>query len=381
MAKFLDYDGLVHYTSCFKPGLVDLVDSGAKNLIPITRDDIKAVNPNYTWNGYTATVAGLSFTVNEDLSVTISGTTSTTAYEFVLLPRSKGVSFLPNGDYVLSGGYSGTYGTNLQLGVNRTSGGSGVRYASYVGTPVEFTVSDAPAANGVWIGITNNSPGLQINATVKPMICTKSAWNISQKFVPYRPTYEETVEQVAENENNILKQQDTIADGGNGYALINGKRLYMVDTTPTDGRQGDKWIDENSVKSCQQSDNLINLETVTYGYYINASGEIIQSAAPYDTDKLNLTDYIAVSAAKYTLSASKNSTVNTIVAFCWFDANGDFLSRTTQEVDEKATYSFTAEPVTGAVSMRINYISNDNKPMLNTGDTAKPYEPYGLIWK
>lgn len=35
------------------------------------------------------------------------------------------------------------------------------------------------------------------------MLCSKAAWDVSQKFVPYRPTYEETVEQVAENENNI----------------------------------------------------------------------------------------------------------------------------------------------------------------------------------
>lgn len=36
------------------------------------------------------------------------------------------------------------------------------------------------------------------------MLCSKAAWDVSQKFVPYLPTYEDTVEQVAENENNIL---------------------------------------------------------------------------------------------------------------------------------------------------------------------------------
>lgn len=52
----------------------------------------------------------------------------------------------------------------------------------------------------------------------------------------------EKVGQISINQNNISAQQDTIADGGNGYAIINGKRLYISDTTPTDARTGDFWI-------------------------------------------------------------------------------------------------------------------------------------------
>ena len=42
------------------------------------------------------------------------------------------------------------------------------------------------------------------------------------------------VAQIATNQENIENQQNTVATGGNGYAIINGIRLY-VDTTPPTG--------------------------------------------------------------------------------------------------------------------------------------------------
>lgn len=41
------------------------------------------------------------------------------------------------------------------------------------------------------------------------------------------------VTQIGVNENNISLQQDTTAQGGNGYAIINGGRVYFSDTAPT----------------------------------------------------------------------------------------------------------------------------------------------------
>lgn len=51
--------------------------------------------------------------------------------------------------------------------------------------------------------------------------------------------------QIAANEEAIDSQQETIASGGNGYALINGIRLYVSSTAPTgtipDGSIGVGW--------------------------------------------------------------------------------------------------------------------------------------------
>lgn len=41
------------------------------------------------------------------------------------------------------------------------------------------------------------------------------------------------VAQITTNKNNISLQQDTTAQGGNGYAIINGGRVYFSDTAPT----------------------------------------------------------------------------------------------------------------------------------------------------
>lgn len=43
----------------------------------------------------------------------------------------------------------------------------------------------------------------------------------------------EKVAQIETNKNNISMQQDSVAEGGQGYAIINGQRLYMSDTVPT----------------------------------------------------------------------------------------------------------------------------------------------------
>jgi hypothetical protein len=45
------------------------------------------------------------------------------------------------------------------------------------------------------------------------------------------------------NTTNISNQQEAVADGGNGYAIINGKRLYLQTTEPTgDIPDGSVWI-------------------------------------------------------------------------------------------------------------------------------------------
>jgi hypothetical protein len=53
------------------------------------------------------------------------------------------------------------------------------------------------------------------------------------------------VQQISTNETNISNQQNTTAQGGNGYAIINGIRLYVSSTAPTgnipDGSVGVGW--------------------------------------------------------------------------------------------------------------------------------------------
>ena len=62
----------------------------------------------------------------------------------------------------------------------------------------------------------------------------------------------EDVEQISTNKTNISKQQDTTAQGGNGYAIINGIRLYMEGTpTATVELLGNKWIYKSNLYECK----------------------------------------------------------------------------------------------------------------------------------
>lgn len=55
----------------------------------------------------------------------------------------------------------------------------------------------------------------------------------------------EKVAQIATNQGNIEGQQNATSSGGNGYAIINGIRLYVATSAPTgdipDGSVGVGW--------------------------------------------------------------------------------------------------------------------------------------------
>lgn len=152
--------------------LINLIDTGPKNVA--------------NWNASTQTITDVTFTVN-DADRTVTTTASGTA----AARRQKGLNFtvpatLPAGDYVLSGCPSG----------GEVSGT--VKYCLYVwdftdsvrisqndtGDGVIFNWTPNPAHTyqiGVDIRSGTNPNGL----TFKPMICAKSAYNISNKYVPY----------------------------------------------------------------------------------------------------------------------------------------------------------------------------------------------------
>lgn len=95
----------------------------------------------------------------------------------------------------------------------------------------EFDLPSDATRFRVWFNAANDS-------LTNIMFCTKTAWDISNTNVPYIPTN-------AELSETINGQQNTTASGGNGYALINGIRLYASHTAPTgdipDGSIGVGW--------------------------------------------------------------------------------------------------------------------------------------------
>lgn len=168
------------------PELIELVDSGAKNELELVTPYGSGLtnNPN------------LTVTLNSDQTITVNGSVTT------------------SGAIVISNTISGKLGKYLS---GRPAGVTAdIRLTAYSQPSWSTAGNDY---NGKGATITDNGNILitiyviagqtYSNLTFKPMICSKAAWDVSQKFVPYRPTYEETVEQVAENKNNISSLQIT----------------------------------------------------------------------------------------------------------------------------------------------------------------------------
>ena len=189
-AGFTDYKSYSLPNTKITPALIECVDSGKKNLLPVSA------------GGGTRWV---------DIACNI-----------------------PAGDYVLSFGslittWESTTGF-IQFSMfdeNYTMVTSNYTYISLttksaqvstIGTTKILRVYASPTA------ITDKAVTF-----ANAMVCEKSLWDVSQKFVPYRPSYDETVEQVAENKNNISTKI-----GASDYASQNTGGTVRVWTT-TDG--------------------------------------------------------------------------------------------------------------------------------------------------
>ena len=148
--------------------LIELVDGGAKNKL------------NHT--AYTRTVNGVTYTVNADRSITITSDGTNTQSLLYLVQNYE----LPAGDYVLSGCPEGS-STTFDL---RVKAGS-TTYTNYDGG-TEFTYNGTDALESTIVVRAAQT----LNITMKPMICTKTEWGISQSYQPYRPSYQELYEMV-----------------------------------------------------------------------------------------------------------------------------------------------------------------------------------------
>ena len=148
--------------------LVELVDGGAKN-------KLKLSNPSVP--------TGLTCTANSDGSYTVSGT----------LSSANSITFSINavdGDLILSGCPAGG-GTSTYL-CRITKSGVAVSESTDTGSGSNvFTMDGIDYAYAIRF-----SAGTYANIVFKPMICTKAAWDISQTYQPYRPSYQELYEMI-----------------------------------------------------------------------------------------------------------------------------------------------------------------------------------------
>lgn len=152
--------------------LDDVKQGFANNLIPY---------PYYRADTYTHN--GITYTVNDDLSVTANGTaTATSTYNFRGRTETTNTLYLAEGSYTLSGCPSGGGSSTYRLRVNETYNNAGRTVANDSGNGDTFTVDAEKAVypKGVYVEIYT---GTTVNNLVfKPML---EKGTVAHDYVPY----------------------------------------------------------------------------------------------------------------------------------------------------------------------------------------------------
>lgn len=233
-AGFTSYQPYSIPNTIITPELIELVDSGAKNELSLSLAEMQSINTGQgvSWSGNVCTIAGITFTVNDDMTITVNGTLTGERALFRIFYNRANIW----GGKILSGcpqnGSNMTYGINLEQ----------------VTTPWASIAQDYGSGSKIIENTTVNIYGYIVvkqsvnNLTFKPMICTKAAWDVSQKYVPYRPSYEDLSEQVETNKNNISSLSGSVSSLANRGA----KNAYRITNVPTVSGVTITQIDESS---------------------------------------------------------------------------------------------------------------------------------------
>ena len=113
------------------------------------------------------TINGITFTVNDDGTVTANGTATAQA-DFILKSRTAGIYEFEPGEYILNGCPSGSGVNTYRLMCNKTVNGSGVGTGIDLGGGVKINVTEEETPYSVYISIAADAT--VNNVVFKPMI-------------------------------------------------------------------------------------------------------------------------------------------------------------------------------------------------------------------
>lgn len=191
-----------------RAGLVDVVDSGAKNLLDLSSTDTSSITKS----------EAITITRDSANEFTITRAASPTAVQEVKIPIP--TSFPTNKYVILSGCPSnGAYATySVEVWENNAYlSDAGGDYGS--GTK-EFKFS---TTTGRFIRIRFGDNTSFSNLKFKFMCCTKAAFGVSPKFVPYRPSYDDLIENtkaVAVSPSDFFRKAST------DFTVDSNTRIY-----------------------------------------------------------------------------------------------------------------------------------------------------------
>lgn len=204
---------------------------GAKNLIPFNLEQVKADNTLGTWSGNAYTYNGVTFTINTDGSIKITGTASAVAQLY--LTRRTSYDFkLAKGSYIYNGVTSGS-GTSYwcSIGKNRVTGDSSqgiVDLGNDYGNSLAFDLSETSDIQ-VLINVAKNYVCPAGGITIYPMI--RLASDSDPTFQPYAQTNRELT--VNKADNSVIATVENGATASQAYTvgshfIRNGKFCTVI---------------------------------------------------------------------------------------------------------------------------------------------------------
>jgi len=156
---------------------IEVVDNGAKNKLPITVSS--------------QVVGEAVFTVNADNSISVYTTATTTALRSITLVQATDNLYVYSTD-IVSGVPSTDKDVVIQFGIGTSGNIKNVEPSvGYIAAGASGYMRYMQLIIRSGVSIPQTKPLI-----FKPMICTKAAWDTSQSYQPYRPSYQELYEMV-----------------------------------------------------------------------------------------------------------------------------------------------------------------------------------------
>ena len=158
--------------------LINLIDTGNKNLCKFSRAP-GSYGPSDT--------GGTTFTINADNSVSFNAPSNVIYYSFRIVgdPSTTGWQYgipIPKGKYILTGLGSSSSSASYRYILGITTASTATRQSISIYEDYEFEVTNDTTRIDLAVYVASYNT---VSATVYPMICAKSAYNISTKYVPY----------------------------------------------------------------------------------------------------------------------------------------------------------------------------------------------------
>lgn len=164
------------------PALIEQVDGGSKNIADMSKSSFTTL----TKDSVTVTLSGDT--------ITASGTGGTATNNFFNIFYVSNALLVPSGTWVIS--LVGTGINNFRVEEYDNAHPDVVK--GDFGQPLTVTVPNDATQSYIRIA---SKPSTNCAGTFNLMICTAADWAISQKFVPYRPSWQEMYDMILALQN------------------------------------------------------------------------------------------------------------------------------------------------------------------------------------